>query len=88
MQNGIYRFELRHYPREEPRPIEAIKATVEIGEEKTSNTIGIEATNAVIEMELKKGLYDMVTTFHRPTDFEGQKEWGSYYVYVDYLGKQ
>lgn len=86
-RNGKYRFELRHYPREEPRPVQAIRATVEIGEEKATKSIDINATNAVLEMKLKKGTYDMVTTFEHPADHDGNKEWGAYYVHVDYLEK-
>ncbi len=86
-RNGKYRFELRHYPREEPRPVEAVKATVEIGNKKVSKAIDNSATNAIVEMQLEKGTFDMITTFQPPANSEGQKEWGAYYVYVDYLGK-
>ncbi|MBA7581962.1 hypothetical protein ES708_23879 [subsurface metagenome] len=64
-----------------------MKATVEIGNKKVSKAIDINATNAIVEMQLKKGVFDMITTFQRPENFQGQKEWGAYYVYVDYLGK-
>lgn len=86
-RSGKYRFELRHYPREEPRPVEAVRATVEVGNKKVSKEIDFNDTNAVIEMKLKKGSYDMVTTFERPADFDGEKEWGAYFVYVDFLKK-
>jgi arylsulfatase A-like enzyme len=86
-QDGRYRFELRHYPREEPRAVEAVKATVEIGKEKGSKAIDIKATNAVIKMDLKKGMFDMITTFEHPPAHEGNKEWGAYYVYAEFLGK-
>ncbi|MEO1011564.1 MAG: sulfatase-like hydrolase/transferase [Bacteroidota bacterium] len=86
-RNGQYRFELRHYPREEPRPIEAVRATVEIGGERATIPLDVKTTHAVLELNLEKGLYDMVTTFEHPASHEGNKEWGAYYVYVDFVGK-
>jgi arylsulfatase A-like enzyme len=86
-RDGIYRMELRRYPREAPHAIEAVKAAVEVGEKKVEMSMGLDATNAVLEIELKKGEYDMQTIFSHPKDSVGLKDWGANYVYVDYLGK-
>ena len=43
--------------------------------------------HAVLELKLEKGLHDLYTVFQRPDDHEGNKEWGAYYVYVDYQGE-
>ena len=80
---GRYRFELRRYPREAPRPIEAVRAQVVIGSDKAEVSLTPDATSAVVEMRLHKGEYDMKTYFYPET---GEKDWGAYYVYVDYLG--
>ena len=86
-RSGLYRFELRHYPREEPRPAEAVKASVTVGNHSRSTLLDVDATHAVLELKLEKGLHDLYTVFQRPDDHEGNKEWGAYYVYVDYQGK-
>jgi hypothetical protein len=85
--SGRYRFELRRYPREAPRPIEATRAMLEIGNAKAEVAIAPDATKAVIEMDLGKGQYDMKTSFYPANDSTGTKAWGAYYVYVDYAGK-
>jgi arylsulfatase A-like enzyme len=86
-RDGNYRFELRHYPREEPRPVLAMKASVQIGEQKRSVSLDLTATHALLELSLKKGTFDMMTTFQHPVGHDGDPEWGAYYVYVDYLGQ-
>ncbi|MDC0299481.1 sulfatase-like hydrolase/transferase [Verrucomicrobia bacterium] len=86
-RSGIYRFELRHHPREEPRPAEAVKASVTVGKHSRSTLLDVGATHAVLELKLEKGLYDLNTVFQHPDDHEGNKEWGAYYVYVDYQGE-
>ncbi|MBT6237516.1 MAG: sulfatase-like hydrolase/transferase [Verrucomicrobia bacterium] len=86
-RSGLYRFELRHYPREEPRPAEAVKASVIVGNHSRSTLLDVDATHAVLELKLEKGLHDLYTVFQRPDDHEGNKEWGAYYVYVDYQGE-
>lgn len=83
---GPYRFELRRYPREAPRPIEAVRAVLEVGNERAEVSIKPDATQAVIEMDLGKGIYDMQTSFYPGPDAQGQPAWGAYYVYVDYVG--
>ena len=84
--DGNYRFELRRYPREAPIPIEADIAIVEIGETNSEVVIDIEADKAVVEMNLKKGIYDMVTTFKDSNDQQNLDGWGANYVHVNYLG--
>lgn len=81
-RDGTYRFELRRYPREAPKSIEANIATIDIGNVTTEKIIDTTANEAVMELNLKKGTYDMMTTFK---DTNGQIDWGAYYVYVSYL---
>lgn len=86
-RDGEYNFELRRYPREEPRAIEAATAEVKIGDAQKKVAVHVSDTKAIIKMRLKKGVYDMRTTFTHPTDSVGMKDWGAYFVHVDYLSK-
>ena len=82
---GRYRFELRRYPREASRPIGATEAIIKIGEQKAKVNLDITDKKAVVEMKLDKGKYDMQTFFKDNTESDEEKNWGAYYVYVDYL---
>jgi len=86
-RDGKYAFEMRRYPREEPRTIEAKTAMVEVGDAKGSVQLNVLDTKATVKMTLKKGVYDMTATFVPPVDSVGQKNWGANYVYVEYLSK-
>ena len=85
-RDGNYRFELRRYPREAPTAIEANSVIIEIGEIKEEVTMNIDAVEAVLEMKLKKGIYDLQTTFKDSQDMENLDGWGANYVHVNYLG--
>lgn len=87
VSDGNYRFELRRYPREEPRPVGAVRAAIDIAGHRDSVQLDIKDTKAILELDLQKGIYDMITFFEQPDDQEGDTIWGAYYVYVDYLGK-
>ncbi|MDN5204574.1 sulfatase-like hydrolase/transferase [Fulvivirgaceae bacterium BMA10] len=84
-RDGQYRFELRRYPREAPRAIEANTATVDIGDVKKEVQIDTQAHEAMIALDLKKGTYDLKTTFKQIDD---QVSWGAYYVHVSYLNTE
>ena len=84
-RDGQYRFELRRYPREAPKPIEADTAIMEIGDEKKEVKIDVTATEAILELDLKKGTYDLMTTFK---DTDHQISWGAYYVHVGYINQK
>lgn len=84
-RDGIYEFELRHYPREKEMPIEAIKATVEIGDVSEEITIPPEASEAKITMNLKSGTYDLKTVFSSSNKTKDLNEWGANFVHVSYL---
>lgn len=86
-RDGNYSFEMRQYPREEPRAIEAESAMVEVGDVKGSVQLNVLDTKAIVNMTLRKGLYDMMTTFVPPADSMGQKKWGANYVYVKYVSE-
>jgi len=85
-RDGNYRFELRRYPREAPIAIEANSVMIEIGEIKEEGTIDVDAVEAVLELNLKKGIYDLKTTFKDSQDKENLDGWGANYVHVNYLG--
>ncbi len=82
--DGDYRFELRRYPREAPKPIEANSAMIEIGDKKKEVAVDISASEAILELDLKKGTYDLVTTFKDTTH---QTDWGAYYVHVSHINQ-
>ena len=84
-RDGKYQFELRHYPREKLMPIEAIKATVQIGDLSQDISLPLEADKAKINMELKKGTYDLKTIFSSSINTNELNEWGANFVHVSYL---
>ncbi len=87
VQSGRYRFELRWFPRESPRAIGAIGATVRVGSISATQTMSVEDSRAVIELDLVRGEFDMSTDFQLPAMDDDTRSWGAYYVYVDYLGQ-
>jgi arylsulfatase A-like enzyme len=84
-RDGKYQFELRHYPREKIMAIEAVKATVQVGDVSQDLSIPIEANEAKITMELKKGTYDLKTIFSSSSNTNELNEWGANFVHVSYL---
>jgi arylsulfatase A-like enzyme len=83
--DGKYQFELRRYPREKIMPIEAVSASIKIGESEAKVEIDKAASDAILVLELKKGTYDMITTFKDPEHTESKDGWGANYVHVSYL---
>ena len=83
--DGKYQFELRRYPREKIMPIEAVSASIKIGESEAKVEIDKAASDAILVLELKKGTYDMITTFKDPEHTESKDGWGADYVHVSYL---
>jgi arylsulfatase A-like enzyme len=77
VRDGRYRFELRRFPREANQPIGASKATVKIGGASASIDLAANALHATIELQLKKGVYDLETTFSG-----GKKPSSAYFAYV------
>lgn len=75
---GIYRFELRHYPREGPRPRGALKATVSAGGTTDFTMLKPEDEFAIVELEVKKGVYDLEAKF----ELAGKQEVGALFLYV------
>lgn len=84
-RDGKYQFELRRYPREADMPVEARSATLKIGKTTMEKQMNVEATNVVLEADLKKGTYDMTTIFVPPSDSVGHVAWGANYVHVSYI---
>lgn len=81
--DGRYSFELRRYPREASKPIGATNAAIKIGRSKIEVELDLLDKKAILEMELKKGKYDLQTFFK--DDTSPHENWGAYYVYVNYL---
>jgi len=85
-KTGKYRFELRRFPREASNPVGADDAAVQIGNLKVRTAMQRSDEKAVLEIELKKGKYDLQTFFEEKTDTGDKiKEWGAYFVYIKYL---
>lgn len=84
VRDGNYRFELRRYPREAPKPIEAKTAIIEIGDKRKELEIDLEDAEAIIDLELEKGIYDLAATFEGPKGAQEPNRWGAYYVHVSY----
>jgi hypothetical protein len=53
--------------------VKAVKASVQVGNESVNKSLDVGATHAVLELRLKKGLFDLQTTFQYPDDHEGTK---------------
>lgn len=84
-QEGKYQFELRHYPREAPRALQAVKATVSI--DRTSESVPLKATDesGTVTMKLKPGSYDLEAILDPAADNQRKKPWGALFVYVTKL---
>ncbi len=83
--DGKYQFELRRYPREKIMPIEAVSASIKIGDVEAKVDIDKADSDAILYLELKKGSYDMITTFKDPEHTESKDGWGANFVHVSYL---
>jgi arylsulfatase A-like enzyme len=78
-QDGKYRFELRHYPREANKPHGATGAVVRVGDVEAIGKISPD--HAVVEISLKKGNHDLTATLG-----DGKKKWGALFVYISRIG--
>ncbi len=81
-REGTYRFELRHFPREHPMPIEAETATVQIGDRQKTIPLKQGVDEAVIYLHLEEGVYDFTTTFENK---DTENSWGANFVHVHYI---
>jgi len=84
-RNGRYRFELRWYPREAPTAIGAIAASVRVGDRYAHGELLPDDVEAIFELDLEAGQFDMETVFKLPANVEDPRSWGAYYVHVEYL---
>lgn len=85
-REGRYRFELGWYPREAPRPIQAIGASIRVGPDYKQRSIKKTDDKAVFELALQEGNYDLETAFQLPPETAPAGSFGAYFVYVTYLG--
>jgi arylsulfatase A-like enzyme len=87
-RDGRYRLELRWYPREESTAIGAIAASVRVGDRYAQAAMSPEDPEAVFELELEAGEFDLETAFQLPeTREDHDQSWGAYFVHVEYLGE-
>jgi len=84
-RDGHYSFELRRYPREASKAIGATSAAIQIGNPKVQTSLDPLDKKAILQMELKKGQYDLQTFFKDDSNPIEESNWGAYYVYVNYL---
>jgi arylsulfatase A-like enzyme len=82
-EDGKYRVELRRWPRQEDKQMDAVKATIEIGGQQVSQQIPDGAKSVVFEVELKAGANDLLTKM----ELENGKVRGSYFAYLKRIGK-
>ena len=81
-QEGRYRFELRYHPREAPKPLGAVTASIQVGEQTHQTSLEQDAECAVLELTLKKGRYDLDTTLIPAEGSRHKAPWGALFVYV------
>ena len=84
VRDGHYRFELRRYPREASKPVGATKAAIKIGQLTTEVSMDENDKKAILEMDLKKGKYDMQTFFEDSLNTDKPRQWGAYFAYISY----
>jgi arylsulfatase A-like enzyme len=84
---GRYQFELRRYPRETSKPIEATHAVIKVGDAMAETPLKRSENRAVLNMALDKGSYELQTLFKDEKSSGKTEEWGTYFVYVRYLDK-
>jgi len=84
-RDGRYRFELRRYPQEASKAIEATSAAIEIGVSQSQTVLEFKDKKALLELDLKKGTYNMQTFFRDDKITDRDQTWGANYVYVNYL---
>ena len=77
VEKGLYRFELRRFPREASKAIGALRASLFIGEKNGNVQIPPDADHAVIELNLSPGTYDLDASFN-----DSDSQWSPYFVYV------
>ena len=79
---GVYRIELRHYPREAPEALYAKQAFVVVGDHRAEIELDEGDTFAVIEMPLKPGHFDLETGFVPGERSTRENPWGALFAYV------
>jgi hypothetical protein len=79
---GVYRFELRHYPREAPEALHATQAFVVVGDRRAEIKLDERETLAVIELPLESGSFDLETGFVPGEQSTREKPWGALFAYV------
>ncbi|MEM1297596.1 MAG: sulfatase-like hydrolase/transferase, partial [Verrucomicrobiota bacterium] len=77
-KDARYRFELRRYPREASKAIGASQAALKIGDRTAQTDLSLTDDQAVIELNLEAGSYDLEATFSDTDD----ATWGAYFLYV------
>jgi len=76
--SGKYQIELRRWPRQEEKPLEAIKASIKIGDYSKEVEVAADQVKVVFEVELPKGPADLESLF----TLENGKQRGAYFAYI------
>ncbi len=79
LEPGSYKIELRSYPREAKMPLDATKASLQIGEIEQSQVIPPGECAVVFRVELRAGPTSICTSL---VDASGTRQRGAYYTYV------
>ena len=77
-ESGRYRIELRRWPRQEDKAMDALKATIEIGDQSTTQEIPSGHKAVVFEIDLEQGANDLLTKM----ELKDGKTRGSYFAYI------
>ena len=85
-RDGRYRFELRWYPREAPKAIGAIGASIRVGPVYKQRSTKESDEKVVFELNLQAGNHDLETAFQLPQTANQLKSFGAYFLYVSYVG--
>lgn len=80
VEDGRYKFECRHFPREANKPAGATHAKIQVGKVTAEKAMEASAQSAIFEVSLKAGEYDLETWFQRD-----KKKHGALWVYVERL---
>jgi len=75
---GTYRIELRRWPRQEDKAMDALKATIEIGGQTVTQEITEGHKFVFFDIDLKKGGNDLLTRM----ELKDGKVRGSYFAYI------
>ena len=78
---GRYRFTLRQWPKEADKPVQAVRAAIQVAGQKAESPVQPDATGVVFELDLPTGRTELRTWFFDEKDRAG----GAYFTDVEAL---